>query len=688
MTDTVDLAPHKIRSQKFIQSLKNSPTQQQPLKLKIALFCGGRGSASIIHELLSWPNLQLSLIVNAYDDGLSTGALRHYVSQMLGPSDFRKNLSYLLDPYSKSQYALKNVLEFRLPNTPQAPEIAELQRYSQQKNLEALTSPLRQTFASIAPQQAITICDLLDTFFRYAEQNPLAFNYQDCSLGNLIFAGAYLQNNHNFNAAANQISQLVHSRALLINVSKGENRILVGLKEDGELLASEADIVSSQTPTPIHRLFLVKEPIDIALWKTWQPANLAEKVAWLREQESLPEISPEAEKALTEADIIIFGPGTQHSSLFPSYRIAQKQLQQASAPIKALIMNLDADHDIQSLTSQQVLDFALQYAGDPLNHQQTITHVLLDKHCSLPPGQLAGKKTYKKCHVIRDAWANPFKKHLHNGSAVFEKVSSLWESTLAIQQNNTQTASLFVDLHSRYLGIHELYDEFLEINWKQLFKQVDLIIHASKPNPDQPTLPTAESDFITLKHWQCDGDFPEVTCFFNWLEQEQSEYLILLTGDGKYCFRDVILGIKLLEQSHFSAVFGSRNQSRRQFKNSLRAAYGEKKILRTCSFLGSFLISALFALRFGVVFSDPLTGFRIFKRSRLCAMDVSIKKQPRRRIHNLISLTSFLIRNDQEIAELPVTYRTFSGFVDPHWRFRRGLKNLYTTCHTFLGRVQ
>ena len=75
--------------------------------LKIALFCGGRGSATLIHELLRWANVQLTLIVNAYDDGLSTGALRGFVSEMLGPSDFRKNLSYLLDPYSDAQYALK-----------------------------------------------------------------------------------------------------------------------------------------------------------------------------------------------------------------------------------------------------------------------------------------------------------------------------------------------------------------------------------------------------------------------------------------------------------------------------------------------------------------------------------------------------------------------------------------------------
>ena len=41
--------------------------------LRVSMFCGGRGSTTITRELLRWPNIQLNLLVNAYDDGLSTG---------------------------------------------------------------------------------------------------------------------------------------------------------------------------------------------------------------------------------------------------------------------------------------------------------------------------------------------------------------------------------------------------------------------------------------------------------------------------------------------------------------------------------------------------------------------------------------------------------------------------------------
>src|SRR6185312_9440594 len=97
------------------------------MTLRIALFCGGRGSATIIRALLRRTDVELTLLVNGYDDGLSTGALRNFIPGMLGPSDFRKNLSYLFGNYSQAQYALKSLMEYRLAG---AAEIEELARFT------------------------------------------------------------------------------------------------------------------------------------------------------------------------------------------------------------------------------------------------------------------------------------------------------------------------------------------------------------------------------------------------------------------------------------------------------------------------------------------------------------------------------------------------------------------------------
>lgn len=640
-------------------------------QINIAIFCGGRGSATIINELLQWPNIHLTLIVNAYDDGLSTGALRKFISEMLGPSDFRKNLSYLLDPYSKEQYALKDLLELRFPQSTTQDDIMRIQEFTKTNKVNTLTEPLQSLFRQISHDLSRRVCSFLEIFFNYTHTTNLVFDYRDCSLGNLIFAGAYLEQKSDFNAAAKEISQLVSSRALLVNASGSENRILVGLKEDGELLMTEAHIVGVQSHVPIRDLFLVRKPIDVNEWQRLEGKSIEEQASWLRTHQSIPNISPEAERALNEADIILYGPGTQHSSLFPSYCITRKVLKTAPAIIKALIMNLGPDHDIQSLSNSDIIDGALKYMDDESNQVPVMTHVLLNDTSTIHlKDSLTQNTSYKNIALVRNKFAKQVSATVHNGRAVVETTLALWEKSVTKDPNKSPSMSFFVDIHKRSLALSEFYEELLEVDWKQVVSKVLLTINRSNIESLQP------NDMVYIKTDNRPDQFPEIGYFLDWLQHEKSEYLILLTGDGKYCFRDVILAIKLLEQGHFGAVFGSRNQSRVQFKTSLRAAYGEKKILSTLSFLGSFLVSALFALRCGTLFSDPLTGFRIFKRSRIISVVTRLKNK---KITTPIGLAACLIKNNIEIAELPVTFRTFSGFVDPHWRIRRGLQNLLST---------
>ena len=82
--------------------------------------------------------IDLGLLINAYDDGLSTGELRKFIPGMPGPSDFRKNLSCLLDLYSNQQYALRRILEFRLPLDTSDEQIEALTQFAEVRR----TSPV------------------------------------------------------------------------------------------------------------------------------------------------------------------------------------------------------------------------------------------------------------------------------------------------------------------------------------------------------------------------------------------------------------------------------------------------------------------------------------------------------------------------------------------------------------------
>ena len=133
---------------------------------RIVLFCGGRGSATIIRALLRQSDVELTLLVNAYDDGLSTGALRSFIPGMLGPSDFRKNLSYLFGNYSHAQYALKSLMEYRLSGG--AAEVEKLARFTATSDPALLEGPVKDWFTQLPPPVSIRLRGLLGRFFAHA----------------------------------------------------------------------------------------------------------------------------------------------------------------------------------------------------------------------------------------------------------------------------------------------------------------------------------------------------------------------------------------------------------------------------------------------------------------------------------------------------------------------------------------
>ena len=62
---------------------------------RVVVFSGGRGSGVLSRQLVKDPRIELTLAINGYDDGASTGEVRRFLGDSLGPSDFRKNASRL-----------------------------------------------------------------------------------------------------------------------------------------------------------------------------------------------------------------------------------------------------------------------------------------------------------------------------------------------------------------------------------------------------------------------------------------------------------------------------------------------------------------------------------------------------------------------------------------------------------------
>lgn len=639
-------------------------------QLDVVIFCGGRGSSSIIRELIRWPQVNLSLLVNAYDDGLSTGELREFIPSMLGPSDFRKNLSQLLDFCSSEQYALQKILELRLPNEFSAEDFERLIAGLIGSEQEGILPELEHLFRELDSPRRARIVTFLKRFAKYfRSQQGRELHFSDCSFGNLIFAGCYLESGQSFNQTVQTLSELFGSRAQLINVSRGENRTLAALKLDGEILSREAEIVGPQSGSPIRDLFFLEEPLTQRQKEELESLETEERAQYLRGLSKSVELSPEAERALLNAEVIIYGPGTQFSSLLPSYRIAHDAIRRSTAVAKIFVANLEPDHDIQTLSVVDLADKLLEMAGDPENRDHTITHIFYNndgRPRAIPLGTAEPATVYKSARIMAGEYANPAKPGVHSGYQVVRSIFATLRSETELLQ--TKTLDIYVDLLDRSMAVDFLLQEFMELPWRDGFERVRLRVN--RLGKRDWKLP----DHLRIEPAHFEGLFSDAEVFRDWLEHGTSEFLVTLTGDGEYRLSDLLLGIQVSNGGVFGAVLGSRTQSRRQFRSAVRAAYGENWLLRRVSALGAFVFSAVFGLRFGVIFSDPFTGFRMYRRSKL-------NDGFRLAVHRARQLTPaeimrLMVAHKVEIAEIPVTYRTFDNFTRPAWRLWRGVRNL------------
>ena len=88
--------------------------------IRVVLFSGGRGSGALTTTLVRTPGVQLTVAINGYDDGASTGEVRRFLGDALGPSDFRKNASRLATELATCPPSLVALLDRRLPDDASA----------------------------------------------------------------------------------------------------------------------------------------------------------------------------------------------------------------------------------------------------------------------------------------------------------------------------------------------------------------------------------------------------------------------------------------------------------------------------------------------------------------------------------------------------------------------------------------
>jgi 2-phospho-L-lactate transferase/gluconeogenesis factor (CofD/UPF0052 family) len=624
--------------------------QAAPADLRIVLFSGGRGSGALAELVATDPRIALTIAINGYDDGASTGEVRRFLGDALGPSDFRKNASRLARLRNTCAPALVELLDRRLPESATADDIRGLIA-SLEGN--AGNGPTPET-ADPATRLVATRLRRFDEEFSRSDR-PL--NFGGAAVGNFVFAGAFLEAGRAFNAAVDDYCALVGlPPGLIENVTSGENAFLVALDNDNRLLGSEEEIVDAKRHNRVREIFLIDRPLD-AGERTRLGGLPADRIRdTLAGRGVTPRVNPRLVDALSSAHLIIYAPGTQHSSLFPSYLTAG--LSDAIAAnldaVKLLVTNIQTDAEITGSSAVDLVDRAVFYLREQGRRQIPapclITHYLLNDpaHADtlnpyVPLGRL---DSLEDPRLVRVGNYESGGSGRHDAAKVLEPFIQRF---VARKRSVQRVAVVLNETRSRN-KIAQTVLEMIRGGIRELRVAVT-VFHASDSNLDDELVRRLPFRLRSVAATEGELD-REVRAA---LAAGDFDYVILFDSSGMYNGEDIAALASHLTLGRLDAVWGSRRLSVRDIEESYRLKYEKKALFGAISYVGSHLLSLLYLGLYGRYISDTLSEARAIRASDALALPCPLTSKLANQY-----LLPILLRRRAEMQEIPVQFFAIS----------------------------
>jgi len=609
------------------------------------LFSGGRGSGALTRQLVGNSGISLTVAINGYDDGASTGEVRRFLRDSLGPSDFRKNASRLATDLRSCTPALIDLLDFRFPAGTSAADARRAFRATA-GDPTADSREISEQADRIPPAERARVAEALKRFADLVTETQEPFNFSDCSLGNLVFAGFYLQADRDFNCAVDEYAALVGLPAGLIeNVTDGTNAWLVGLDDRGHLLATEEALVDATRPHRVRDIFLVDRPLEEQEGRAVEAAPDA-AMRILSDRAVRPALNPRLANKLALADLIIYAPGTQHSSLFPSY--LTPGLSDAIAAnltaIKLLITNIQSDAEITGSNAVDIIDRAVFYLKEKgrlaFPTPCLITHYLLNdpahEDASAPYVPLGPLDSIEDPRLVRIGNYEEGVTGRHDAARVLGPFLDGIVSTA----RRKRVAVLLHDAGSPNKVVQTLLEMV-----RGGIDQVPVDVTAFFAGEALEPAFTANLPFAVSRLPGGDATFASAA------RGGGFDYVALFESSGMYRGEDLVALASQLAMGRFDAVWGSRRLSVRDIQESYRLRYRKNVVLGAISYVGSHALSLAYLFLYGRYISDTLSAVRAVRA--MDAFDPSVDLTHKRTNHLLLSE---LLRRKAEILEIPVQF--------------------------------
>lgn len=277
--------------------------------MKITILSGGSGNEAIMKGIMAlYPECDLKVITNAYDNGKSTGVCR-YVTDTLGVSDIRKN----------------HFRMYKIKHTPKQEFINFWEnRYDLPKGKE------KESVISMLSKWNLNdniIVEAVNEFF--ANPKSQEFEYKSFNIANIVYSAMYKK--LGYEETNKYFCDLLEIDDFVL-LNSFDNVFISARTEDGKIIEDEGDIVEYKGLDKIREIIFTG---DVKGEPNWRAID-----------------------RILESDLIIHSTGTFWSSIYPTMAYADLyKVVNVSKARKLWVMNTAEDKDSYGVTSENFINY-------------------------------------------------------------------------------------------------------------------------------------------------------------------------------------------------------------------------------------------------------------------------------------------------------------------------------------------
>ncbi len=643
-------------------------------KINFVIFTGGSGNLELARNLYKLnkrtKNISVNFIINGYDDGKSTGFLRKLIPGMLGPSDFRKNCSNLLEANNQSEKILKKIIEFRIKNFGIYNKLI--------KKLEKKDKYPFNFIDHLPWNKYLNFIELMKIFNGYLKKQK--FNrkeFLDISLGNIIFTAIFLKKK-NFNLTIKCFLKFFEIDHNLHNVTDGKNLFLCALATNGSFLKDEVSIIENKKKEKIKEIFLIKEKLSknqiqyLNKFKT-----LKQKIQHLNKIKHTPNLNVDLKQVLKKADVIIYGPGTQNSSLLPSYltKNLNKYLVKSKAK-KIFISNIIKDKDIVHETTSSIIESFFYYMNKGkkiINKNKLIDYFFLHKR-DLNDINNINEKAYLnddlkiKERIFKFDWEKSSGVHFSN--LIVSQIFKIMKMQSFFEKNRFyQSVSIIMPCLNEKKRLPKVLNQISNFKLDNLNLSTELIFVDG--GSSDGSLKVAKK-FKNLKIYALKNK-KRGECIDFGIKNSKGDIIVIFPTDGEYSVSDIPQLIDNIYLKKSDVVFGSRLIKNLDPSKMIKKVYGNNLFLYYISKFGGIGISAITLILYNRFLADPLTTFKCFNSRVVKNLNIKAKG-----VNYDLEQFLKLYENRVYVDEQPVNYKARSYKDGKKTNFLDGLSCIFT----------